>query len=111
MTQGLGGYWLAPHNRVSLGQSDLLRLHEEGKRTLVAEVDRVAHRLGEPTAFYLGKLQDGLTLDPLTGYSRQIIPFFADHPTARLTLLTKSADVSNLVDLDHREHAILSWTG
>ncbi len=110
-----------PHNRVDLGQSDPLGLHEEGKRTLVlaehnsavrqsteeknscpnywhfspygfcpfgcaycylagtqgirfsptvkvfpnlpeilAEVDRKAHRLGQPTAFYLGKLQDGL---------------------------------------------------
>jgi spore photoproduct lyase len=160
-----------PHNRVNLGRSDPLSLHEEGKRTLVlaehnsavrhsteegnscpnywhfspygfcpygcaycylagtqgvrfsptvkvflnlpeilAEVDRVARRIGEPTAFYLGKLQDGLALDPLTGYSRQIIPFFAAHPTARLTLLTKSADVGNLLDLDHQGHAILSWT-
>jgi len=160
-----------PHNRVSLGESDPLALHNAGKRTLVLaehssavrhsteegnscpnywhfspygfcpygctycylagtqgvrfsptvkvflnlpeilmEVDRTARRIGEPTAFYLGKLQDGLALDPLTGYSRQIIPFFADHPTARLTLLTKSADVANLLDLDHRGHAILSWT-
>jgi spore photoproduct lyase len=66
--------------------------------------------LGKPTTFYLGKLQDGLSLDPLTGYSRQIVPFFADHPQARLTLLTKSADVSNLLDLEHRGHSILSWT-
>ena len=160
-----------PHNRVNLGQSDSLALHNAGKRTLVlaehnsavrqsteegnscpnyrhfspygfcpygctycylagtqgvrfsptvkvflnlpeilAEVDRAARRIGEPTAFYLGKLQDGLALDPLTGYSRQIIPFFADHPTARLTLLTKSADVENLLDLEHLGHAILSWT-
>ncbi len=160
-----------PHNRVNLGRSDPLALHEEGKRTLVlaehksavrysteegnscpnywhfspygfcpygcaycylagtqgvrfsptvkvflnlpeilAEVDRVARRLGEPTAFYLGKLQDGLALDPLTGYSRHIIPFFAAHPTALLTMLTKSADVGNLLDLDHGGHAILSWT-
>lgn len=77
---------------------------------ILDEVDRTARRLGEPTAFYLGKLQDGLALDPLTGYSRQIIPFFADHPLARLTLLTKSADVTNLLDLDHRGHSILSWT-
>ena len=77
---------------------------------ILAEVDRVARRLGEPIAFYLGKLQDGLALDPLTGYSRQIIPFFADHPTARLTMLTKSVDVGNLVNLDHQRHAILSWT-
>ena len=77
---------------------------------ILAEVDRVARRLGEPTAFYLGKLQDGLALDPITGYSREIISFFARHSLARLTLLTKSADVSNLLDLDHRGHSILSWT-
>jgi len=77
---------------------------------ILAEVDRAARRLAEPTAFYLGKLQDGLALDPLTGYSRQIIPFFADHPTARLTMLTKSTNVDNLLDLDHQGHAILSWT-
>jgi len=77
---------------------------------ILAEVDRAARRLAEPTAFYLGKLQDALALDPITGYSRQIIPFFADHPTARLTMLTKSTDVENLLDLDHQGHAILSWT-
>ena len=33
---------------------------------ILAEVDRVARRLDEPTAFYLGKLQDGLALDPLS---------------------------------------------
>jgi spore photoproduct lyase len=77
---------------------------------ILAEVDRGARRLGIPTAFYLGKLQDGLALDPLTGYSREIIPFFADHPLARLTLLTKSADVSNLLGLEHRGNSTLSWT-
>lgn len=160
-----------PHNRIDLGQSDPLRLHYEGKRTLVlaehnsavrhsseegnccpnywhfspygfcpygcaycylagtqgvrfsptvkvflnlpeilGRIDKIARQIGKPTAFYLGKLQDGLALDPLTGYSRRIIPFLADHPTARLTLLSKSADVTNLLDLEHRGHSILSWT-
>jgi spore photoproduct lyase len=77
---------------------------------ILAEIDKIANRIGRPTAFYLGKLQDGLALDPLTGYARTLIPFFAAHRFARLTLLTKSADVSNLLDLDHRGHAMLSWT-
>jgi spore photoproduct lyase len=67
-------------------------------------------KLSEPTAFYLGKLQDGLALDPLTGYSRLIIPFFAQQKNARLTLLTKSASVNNLLDLDHQGHTIPSWS-
>jgi spore photoproduct lyase len=160
-----------PHNRVDLGESDPLRLHERGKQTLVlgehrsavrfsdeggnacpnywhfspygfcpygchycylagtpgvwfsptvkiflnleeilAEVDRTANQLGRPTAFYLGKLQDGLALEPLSGYTRTMIPFFARHRYARMVILTKSADVENLLDLDHAGQTILSWT-
>ncbi|MFO8013883.1 MAG: hypothetical protein R6X20_11340 [Phycisphaerae bacterium] len=77
---------------------------------ILTRVDRVATRLAEPTAFYVGKLQDGLALDPLTGYTRLLVPFFASHRYARMTLLTKSAAVDNLPDLDHRGHTILSWS-
>lgn len=77
---------------------------------ILAEIDRIATRLAEPTAFYLGKLQDGLALDPLTGYSRTLVPFFAAHRYARMVLLTKSASVGNLLNLDHGGHTILSWS-
>ena len=73
-------------------------------------IDKNARNIGRPTAFYHGKLQDGFALDPLTGYSRQLVPFFAEHKFARQVLLTKSADVRNLLDLDHAGHTILSWT-
>jgi DNA repair photolyase len=160
-----------PHNRVDLGESHPLRLHERGKQTLVlgehrsavrfsdeggnacpnywhfspygfcpygchycylagtpgvwfspsvkiflnleeilAEVDRTAARLGRPTAFYLGKLQDGLALEPLSGYARTMIPFFARQSYARMVILTKSGDVKNLLDLEHAGRTILSWT-
>jgi len=160
-----------PHNRVDLGETDPLRLHERGKQTLVlgehrsavrfseekgnscpnywhfsaygfcpygchycylagtpgvwfsptvkvflnldeilVEIDRTSNRIGRPTAFYLGKLQDGLALEPLTGYARTLVPFFADHRHARMVVLTKSADVENLLDLDHAGQTILSWT-
>jgi len=77
---------------------------------ILDQIAGVASKLSEPTAFYLGKLQDGLALDPLTGYSRIMIPFFAQQKYARLTLLTKSANVDNLLDLDHQDHTILSWS-
>ncbi len=77
---------------------------------ILNQIDGIANKLAKPTAFYLGKLQDGLALDPLTGYSRTIIPFFAKHPYARQVLLTKSADVDNLLYLDHAGHTILSWS-
>ena len=77
---------------------------------ILNQIDGVANKIAKPIAFYLGKLQDGLALDPLTGYSRTIVPFFARHPHARQILLTKSADVDNLLNLDHAGHTILSWS-
>ena len=77
---------------------------------VVNDIDKHARKIAKPIAFYHGKLQDGLALDPLTGYSRLLIPFFAEHPFARQILLTKSADVENLLALDHNEHTTLSWS-
>ena len=77
---------------------------------ILNHIDMVASQLAEPTAFYLGKLQDALALEPLTGYSRIMIPFFARQKLARLILLTKSTNVENLLDLDHQRHTILSWS-
>jgi DNA repair photolyase len=77
---------------------------------MLQEINRIAWMQCEPTAFYLGKLQDSLALDPLTAYSTVLVPFFAVHPWARLTLLTKSAHVERLLDLEHRGHSILSWS-
>jgi spore photoproduct lyase len=77
---------------------------------MLVGIDRIAGRQQQPTAFYLGKLQDSLALDPLTGYSAVLVPFFAQHPLARLTLLTKSANVDRLLQLEHCEHSILSWS-
>ena len=82
-----------------------LNIHE-----MLDQIDKTAFQLSEPTAFYLGKLQDALALDPLTGYSRIMIPFFAQQKQARLTLLTKSASIENLLDLDHRGNTLLSWS-
>jgi spore photoproduct lyase len=77
---------------------------------ILNQINRVALQLTEPTAFYLGKLQDALALDPLTGYSRVMIPFFARQKLAVLILLTKSSGVENLLDIEHRQQTILSWS-
>jgi spore photoproduct lyase len=77
---------------------------------MLDEIARTSRRLGKPTSFYIGKLQDPLALDPLTAYSSILIPFFAEHPYARLTLLTKSANIDRLLEFEHRKHTILSWS-
>lgn len=77
---------------------------------ILGQIAKAAAKLTEPTAFYLGKLQDGLALDSLTGYSRIMVPFFAGQKQVRLILLTKSGNVDNLLDLEHDGHTILSWS-
>ncbi len=77
---------------------------------ILDQIARIASKLSEPTAFYLGKLQDGLALDSLTGYSRIMVPFFARQKYAKLMLLTKCGDIENLLDLQHNGHTILSWS-
>jgi spore photoproduct lyase len=77
---------------------------------MLGDIDAIATRLGKPAAFYLGKLQDALALDPLAAFSTVMVPFFAEHPYARLTLLTKSANIDRLLKLEHRGHTILSWS-
>lgn len=96
---GTRGVWFSPTVKVFLNLDEIL-----------AQIDAIARRAQRPTGFYLGKLQDGLALDPLTGFSRRIVPFFASHPFARLILLTKSADVENLLPLEHGGNVVLSWS-
>ncbi|MBM4034934.1 MAG: hypothetical protein FJ291_24590 [Planctomycetes bacterium] len=77
---------------------------------VLAAIARRARRLAVPTSFYLGKLQDALALDPLTGFSRVLVPFFAAQPLARLVMLTKSGCVGNLLAQDHQGHTAVSWS-
>ncbi len=77
---------------------------------VLAAAARRAKRMTEPTGIYVGKLQDALALDPLTGSSRVLVPFFADQPHARLVMLTKSEAVGNLLDLEPRGHTVVSWS-
>lgn len=96
---GTRGVWHSPTIKIFLNLDEI-----------IGSIDKAARGLARPTAFYLGKLQDGLALDPLTGYCEVLVPFFADHPYARQTLLTKCDDVDRLLGLDHKGHTILSWS-
>ena len=96
---GTRGVWFSPTVKVYVNLPEILHA-----------IERQADAIGRPTAFYLGKLQDGLGLDPLTAYSTVLVPSFARHAYARQVILTKSASVERLLDLDHGGHTILSWS-
>ncbi len=96
---GTRGVWHSPTVKIFVNLPEI-----------ISEIDRTANRLKKQTAFYLGKLQDGLALDPLSAYSTVLVPFFARHDFARQVLLTKSANVERLLALEHRGHTVLSWS-
>jgi spore photoproduct lyase len=78
-------------------------LLDEVKGTLERSPQRI-YRIGT------GELADSLALDPITGFSRRLVPFFAGFDNGYLELKTKSDCIANLEGLDHRGHTVVSWS-
>lgn len=57
-----------------------------------------------------GELGDSLALDPITGFSKELIHFFAKQPNAILELKTKTDFVDHLLDCDHAGKTVISWS-
>lgn len=57
-----------------------------------------------------GQLADSLSLDHLTGLSRELVSFFNRQPNAILELKTKSDNVSNLLELENGRNVIVAWS-
>jgi spore photoproduct lyase len=57
-----------------------------------------------------GELADSLALDAITCFSRRMVPFFAALPNGILELKTKSDQISNLSNLHHGGHTVVSWS-
>ena len=96
---GTPGVWYSPSVKIYVNLSDI-----------IDTIDRQSRTIARPVSFYHGKLQDGLALEPITGYMQTLIPFFARHPFARNIILTKSDAVNSLLSLEHGGRTILSWS-
>jgi len=57
-----------------------------------------------------GELSDSLALDRIFPLSQVLIPFFAERKNGILELKTKSAEISHLLSLDHRDRTVVSWS-
>jgi spore photoproduct lyase len=67
----------------------------------------------EPERFWrigTGEFTDSLALDRLTGLSRRLVAYMRDKPRAVLELKTKTAEVDNLMGLDHGGRTIVAWS-
>lgn len=57
-----------------------------------------------------GEYTDSLALDALTGIGKMLVEFFSNIPNATLELKTKSVEIESLLNLDHREKTVISWS-
>jgi len=65
-------------------------------------------------SFYVGKIQDGLQLDPIANFTRVLVPFVRAHANAHLVFLTKSAAVDGLIEafaeVEGPGQVVASWS-
>lgn len=57
-----------------------------------------------------GEFSDSLSLDPLTGFSRLLMPFLRQFSNVLFEFKTKSDLVDQLLDLDPQGRAMVSWS-
>ncbi len=79
---------------------DLLREVDE----LLSNHRRFFFRIGT------GEITDSLALDPYIGFSRDVVPFFAEQSNALLELKTKSDCVEDLLKIDPKDRVVVAWT-
>jgi len=77
-------------------------------------MEEIRERLAQaPNRFFrigTGEMADSLALDKITHCSRLLVPLFAALPNGVLELKTKSDQIENLRDLDHRGRTVVSWS-
>ena len=85
--------------------------------TVRAEYEKIARQIEKrlskshsPVIFNSGELADSLALEHLTGAARWFIPWFAQKAGAYLFMLTKSANVEEILNIAHNRHTIIAWT-
>ncbi|HEY7166865.1 MAG TPA: radical SAM protein [Candidatus Binatia bacterium] len=78
---------------------------------LIAEADALLtkHR-GFLFRIGTGEITDSLALDPVIGFSREVVPFFAEQPNVLLELKTKSDCVDALLGIDPKDRVVVSWS-
>jgi spore photoproduct lyase len=89
-----------PTLRVFSNIGDLLRETDE----LLGKHRGVFFRIGT------GEITDSLALDRYIGFSREVIPFFAEQPNTLLELKTKSDCVEGLLAIDPKDRVVVAWS-
>ncbi len=74
------------------------------------ELRKAVMRHSGDIAFNMGEMLDSLALDHITNLTPRLVPFFRNLPGAYLMLLTKSANIENLLTVEPSDRVVVSWS-
>lgn len=77
---------------------------------LLAELDLAFKRTNQFWRIGTGEFTDSLAIDSITGLSPILVNYMRDKKGGVLELKTKSANIDNLLDLDHNGKTMVSWS-
>ncbi len=75
-----------------------------------AIVDKIRAAGDASAHFFSGYDCDSLALDPVTGFVKEFLPLFRDHPQALLELRTRSTQTRSLLDLEPIPNCIVAYS-
>lgn len=78
--------------------------------TMFKQIRRALTNTNGRTHFNMGEMLDSLALDHITNITPMVIPFFQDFSHAYLMLLTKSANIQNLLTVAPHPQVVVSWS-
>jgi len=79
-------------------------------QTMFTRIRKTMQNTNGRCHFNLGEMLDSLALDHITNLSTMLIPFFADFQKSYLMLLTKSSNISNLLNIKANNQTVVSWS-
>lgn len=82
--------------------------HDKIKKQLQKRISKSSH----PVMFNSGELADSLSMEHLTMFGRDFIPWFGrkENRNGHLFMLTKSDNVDAILDLRHNNHTVIAWS-
>ena len=86
--------------------------------TIYANVDALFDELtallrsdpGQRVRIGSGEFSDSLSLEPLTGFAKLIVPFLQPFPNVQFEFKTKSDEIDHLLDLEPQGRVMVSWS-
>ena len=72
--------------------------------------EKIANRPDKIIRLGTGELTDSLAFDHLYPFSRDLVEYFNDKSHALFELKSKTDNIDNILDLDHKRRTVVSWS-